>query len=466
MLTQGAIPAYDARVCLVGLDAYQAAGGQVQRDLFTKDCGGWVADVALLERLMGEHFQAAADQVRAEGWKWVTTDPADARAIWYNTRRIWPHTVALSEADLARRAELATRLDEVAIEHPYGTDDAPDDVQAEVQALHAELDVLDQRERAFHPEDMARAGATIMLANDGTLTVERGFVRPEDEPRPEPAPEDMRDAATSRADHTSGDNDAAKQDQEAEAQPHNATPDLPAANKFPALPADLDTELTAHRTAALRAEIVRQPDLALRVLAHGLATAAVYGPYLVTVARVWSPYGASTSTGSVSADSPARQAITAAEDEQRARMPGNHADLWAWLQTEDTPALHALIAVCVARMADAGGDDWTEAQPIGAQVAQTAGLDMRQWWTATSSSYLGRVTKAGILAAVREGTGEGAVLRIEGMKKEAMAANAEALLAGKGWLPARLRMPGVVDAAPEASTADVPEEVAYLVAAE
>ena len=81
---------------------------------------------------------------------------------------------------------------------------------------------------------------------------------------------------------------------------------------------------------------------------------------------------------------------------------------------------------------------------------------MRQWWTATQDSYLGRVTKAGILAAVREGAGETAAHRIADMKKEAMAANAEALLSGKGWLPARLRVP-TPDAVPsEPDTVDEP----------
>ena len=78
---------------LVGLDAYQAAGGRVQRDLFTEDAGGWLTDMALLERLVGERIQAAAGQMQAEGWKWVATDPAATRTIWYTTRRVWPATV-------------------------------------------------------------------------------------------------------------------------------------------------------------------------------------------------------------------------------------------------------------------------------------------------------------------------------------------------------------------------------------
>ncbi|WP_217696131.1 hypothetical protein [Insolitispirillum peregrinum] len=54
-------------------------------------------------------------------------------------------------------------------------------------------------------------------------------------------------------------------------------------------------------------------------------------------------------------------------------------------------------------------------------------------------SYLGRVTKAHILNAVREGVGDEAAERIAGLKKAEMAQAAEQLLAGTGWLPPVLR---------------------------
>jgi hypothetical protein len=40
---------------------------------------------------------------------------------------------------------------------------------------------------------------------------------------------------------------------------------------------------------------------------------------------------------------------------------------------------------------------------------------------------------------VREGIGPGAAAKNDGLKKDAMAKRAEALLAGKGWLSALLR---------------------------
>ena len=68
---------------------------------------------------------------------------------------------------------------------------------------------------------------------------------------------------------------------------------------------------------------------------------------------------------------------------------------------------------------------------------------MRQNWTATKDGYLARVPKAMILDAVREAVDATAAARIAGAKKEAMAEEAETLLAGTGWLPTVLHVPGV-----------------------
>jgi ParB family chromosome partitioning protein len=77
------------------------------------------------------------------------------------------------------------------------------------------------------------------------------------------------------------------------------------------------------------------------------------------------------------------------------------------------------------------------------RLAQTVALDMAAaGWTPTEDNFLGRVTKARILQAVAEAKGQRAADRIEHLKKGDMAAEAETLLAGTGWLPEPLRTPG------------------------
>jgi ParB family chromosome partitioning protein len=50
MLTEAAVRASDKRAQFVGIEAYEAAGGVILRDLFNSDDGGWLQDLALLDR--------------------------------------------------------------------------------------------------------------------------------------------------------------------------------------------------------------------------------------------------------------------------------------------------------------------------------------------------------------------------------------------------------------------------------
>ena len=71
MLTETTVRASDKRAVFVGIDTYEAAGGIVLRDLFESDDGGWLQDVGLLDRLVAEKLKVIADEIAAEGWKWV-----------------------------------------------------------------------------------------------------------------------------------------------------------------------------------------------------------------------------------------------------------------------------------------------------------------------------------------------------------------------------------------------------------
>ena len=71
MLTEGAVRASDKRALFIGVEAYEAAGGIVLRDLFQGDNGGWLQDVVLVERLVAERLTREADAIRAEGWHWM-----------------------------------------------------------------------------------------------------------------------------------------------------------------------------------------------------------------------------------------------------------------------------------------------------------------------------------------------------------------------------------------------------------
>ncbi|MCR4268664.1 DNA-binding protein, partial [Nitratireductor sp. ZSWI3] len=99
------------------------------------------------------------------------------------------------------------------------------------------------------------------------------------------------------------------------------------------------------------------------------------------------------------------------------------------------------------------------------RLQHATGLDMvAAGWKPTVGNYLGRVTKARILEAVREGAGERAAQLIDHMKKGDMATEAERLLADTGWLPEPLRVADLdgepVEGGAEAGNEDLPEFLA------
>ena len=134
-------------------------------------------------------------------------------------------------------------------------------------------------------------------------------------------------------------------------------------------------------------------------------------------------------------------------------------DLWEALTEFDSCSREALFAHCVAMSVNAVHDPYQRRPRAIAHadvLAGTVGLDMaKAGWTATGDSYLGRVTKARILEAVREAKGEDAADRIAGLKKAEMVTAAEDLLVGTGWLPDPLRTPSLPEEdAPEIELVD------------
>ena len=125
----------------------------------------------------------------------------------------------------------------------------------------------------------------------------------------------------------------------------------------------------------------------------------------------------------------------------------------------DSCSREALFAHCVALSVNAVHGPYQRRPRAIAHadvLAGTVALDMgHAGWTATGDSYLGRVTKARILEAVREAKGEDAADRIAGLKKPEMVTAAEDLLAGTGWLPDPLRTPPLPEeGAPEIELID------------
>jgi ParB family chromosome partitioning protein len=197
LLTETHVAATDRRAIFVGAEAYTEAGGTILRDLFTEDRGGYFEDVALLDLLvMAKLGRAANALLEEEGWMWsqVFLDYPHSHGL----RRIYPQPVELSAEDQAALDAAQAEFNGLTEQHE-GTEELPDDVDARFGELEAEIERLKAKRQAYDPADVARCGAFVILNHDGTVRIERGFVRAEDE---KPEPETLSASGEGEGSHT------------------------------------------------------------------------------------------------------------------------------------------------------------------------------------------------------------------------------------------------------------------------
>ncbi|UHD45476.1 ParB/RepB/Spo0J family partition protein [Aureimonas altamirensis] len=442
-LTATNVAATDRRAVFVGAEAYTEAGGNIIRDLFTEDRGGFYEDAALLDRLVIDKLEQNATEVQeAEGWKWVS-----AHIDWphaHGMRRTYPQPVELSEEGAAAYDAAQEELERLSAEWQDADVELPPEVDARFAELEAEIERIDGKRHAYDLDEVARGGVFVVLSHDGEVRIERGFIRPEDEA---PEPEEVEDGeAVIDGVRVNGDGEIIEDGAYDEDGNHVSAPeaeDEDAGDDGKPLSDSLIRDLTARRTLGLRLALGEQPDMALIAVTHTLAAQTFYrggGDAHCLDIRPTSSALASHADGI--ADTAAAKALEDRHAGWAADMPRDVADLWSFIAGLDHASVMALLAHCASLTVNAVKLPW-ERKPRADQTAErlatAVDLDMTAHWTPTVRTYLGRVTKAHILAAVREALGDEAADRIAGLKKQAMAETAEQLLAGTGWLPPLLR---------------------------
>ena len=444
LLTEDTVEAGDRRAVFVGIDAYEAAGGTVLRDLFQQDRGGWLQDVALLDRLALEKLEANAGAIRAEGWAWVTVGLDFPYGHTAGLRRLHGEIRPLSEAEQASRDVLRAEYDALVEAHEEA-EDLPEAVEARFGELETAIAAIEERPLVYDPAEIARAGAFVSVGNDGGLRVERGFLRPEDaaaasdatdgegQDRSLAAPGPGRVAATDRG--GSGETRDATDGEENDLKP---------------LPDRLVVELTAHRTLALRDALANDPDTAFLAVLHALCLSLFRHRASAACLEISAKSATFTMQApGLAATAPAR-AIEARHAEWARQLPDEPDALWTFLVGLDHDSRMALFAHCAAQTVNAVQEPWNRRPEMLVQadrLAGAVGLDLAASWAPTAETYLGRVSKAHILAAAREARGEAAAQLIDHLRKADMAREAERLLVGTGWLPEPLRAPGGGNAA-------------------
>ncbi|MBT9508376.1 ParB/RepB/Spo0J family partition protein [Rhodoferax sp.] len=443
----------DALARLVGIEAYEVAGGGVRRDLFSdQQQGVYLTDSVLLDTLARDKLAAVADSVRVEGWSWVEVAPRATHAELHafqrarRTRRDPNKAEAKRIAKLeARQHKLQDRLD----------DDDADLLDEEVQALHEEIDrlgndleAIDQGLTLYAPEVLALGGAVVSVDHMGGVVVHRGLLR-----------EEQAKALRVQERQEAGEMDSGAE--EGAQQPVKS-----------GISEKLAKRLSAHRTAALQAEVARHPHIALVAVVHRLALRVVLDAYRSEGSPVnisASPQDGLDTHAPDVAQSRAAIGIREVRQAWADRLPQDPDALFVELLAFPQSELLSLLAVCVA--ATVGAVTGRECDTPAALLAQAVGLDMHDWWTPTAAGYFEHVSKGKTLEAVQVVAPE-QVNRLAKLKKAELASEAERLVTGTGWLPVMFRgvdapaneVPVVSAVEPEDAAADADHEEDHALA--
>jgi len=338
-----------------------------------------------------------AEAVRAEGWKWVqvTTDLPYGYA--YDLRRLHATTESLTPEEETAKADLEVEYERLE-QANVGEDDLPEAVDMRLAEIETALAAYDNRPIKFDPDEIARAGAFVSIDGQGGLRVERGFVRPEDEPHieAEPTPDPEAETSQTAASRVETDGHIVA--------PAPFVPEEPEDDGvLKPIPDRLMTELTTHRTLALRRGLGEQPEVAFLAVLHATCLKLFYR-YAVDSCldldlRSLSvgergPYGLG--------DTELVRDLDQRHQQWAAVLPKEPQDLWDALTGFDLDSRQALFAHCTALSVNAVFDPYNRrprALAHADRLAQALDLDMAAaGWRATVETYLGRVTKARILA--------------------------------------------------------------------
>src|SRR5258707_14286777 len=239
------------------------------------------------------------------------------------------------------------------------------------------MHLMEAKLEDYDTADIARCGAFVILNHDGTVRIERGFMRAEDE---KPEPETHAESGEGEGEYidedggtvpnsTSVGENLDREDEDAD--DHKPLSDI------------LIRDLTAHRTLGLRLALSEQPEVAIVAVVHALSAQIFYrgaDAHVLDIRPVGTMLAShadgieDTKAGKAWADHHARWA---------AQMPRDVSDLWTFVVELDHDSRMALFAHCVALTVNAVKlpmDRRPRAMATADRLAEAVSLDMTAHW--------------------------------------------------------------------------------------
>ncbi|MEE4212664.1 MAG: ParB/RepB/Spo0J family partition protein [Parvularcula sp.] len=438
MVLDATVRGSDPRAILVGRDAYLAAGGRIERELFDDDASESWIDVALLEDLAHKAMEQAASKTAQEyGLAWVrpTLGNYVSHDLVEGLNRLPCESAPMTEEEAQKLGELEADYDRVA-----AILEDEDSDEEEIAKAEQELVVIDRAMRALNDrppvladELKAEAGAFLVLSRNGEpALVPQFYTDTEIVSEGEGALEAVSESET-------------------------------VAPKGGALSQRLLDELAMQRRDILAIHLANDQALALDFMVFTLADADGHD---------WRAKKASTLIGSVASgpvtgfeakDAPASAALAEFAGSLDESWRSGESDVERFERfralSDDARSAwlgHVLSRTLIASLACEG----ERSVPLHEMLGSLLEIETAHWWRPTAANYFDRVAKARTLEALDAAGGPELVSRYAGSKKAELASAAERIFSGnfigdtdvkdraQAWIPAIMRF----------GTADVQEQ--------
>lgn len=411
MMTQATVSASDRRALFVGEEAYVAAGGRVERDLFCDDSGTRWLDIAILERLACDKLDLAAQDVAAEAGlgfvrptldSWIGTSQTEGlRRVPLETPPLTAEETAAVDALEGEAEALAELLEDEAEDEATRADS-----EAKLRAVTDQIEAIVNKPAVIDGALLPTVGRFLVLDAQGKPRLDPGLYA-------EISP--------------GGELDADVPDDNAHAD------DEPRSGRPAGLSQRLVDELAMQRRDILAVHVAADPDLALD-LAIFLMVDRIPG------------YGSEKSGSSLSAGAPSNPVFdfrTPDAPATIAREQAAEALDRTWLEGEtraqrfdsfralDEDARAAWLGHAVAGTLEASVQLPSErACAFHDHLGQLLEIDVARWWRPTGANFFDRVAKGVTFAALEEVGGPALAGRYAKAKKAELAQACERIFAG------------------------------------
>lgn len=376
-LTEGTVPANSRLGRFVGVDAYEAAGGAVTRDLFADANDGYLTDAKLVRELAHQKLTDAAAALEAD-WKWAKPMLEAGYNFALEYERVYPKPVDPPKKVVQELKKLSKRCDQI---EALPDDDWTDELAEELEKLEIrreELAATVNDSAEYAPEDMARAGCIVTVGRDGDLEVHAGLV-----PREEAAGSGGGVGAMPSTEPATDSN------------PGSGGPAPIAAEEPPeksSISKALAEDLKAYRLQIAKAHLTNHFNVAFDAMLYTLCMSVFHGGYFGNPLNV----PASPTRSDCSLNDLGETAASAMLEDKRATLPTS------WMSLEPAEAFdamsalsaeekQALFAWCVAQCLEPAFSFEGQPDSVIERIGARLDIDAAAHWRPTADNYWGRV---------------------------------------------------------------------------